>query len=275
MSIQATTETAGGRAKTEVAFMAGVEEQEGDKFEQRLARRHDFQAAGKVYEWLGKQAPKTAAGLIREGRYIPKAMMPNGITDMMYWLDCAKDEVLGRNTVRHPEDYAAMKLESKRKEASLKGVREQVIEGLKGAADVLQTAGQASRYMWHLVREHATEASLTNLNIDPRVFGHKAARSITVARHHLRNGNQYIAQEHMRRAHWEAEVTGCGGGASKNETDEELSEGGNQENLESIAGSDRFGPRAFRCSNGHLNIRPKNEKIPACQHQGCTAKVKC
>ena len=41
------------------------------------------------------------------------------------------------------------------------------------------------------------------------------------------------------------------------------------------AGSDRYGSRKFKCSNGHSNIRPHNKLIDKCQHAGCEAKVKC
>lgn len=274
LSIQATTETADGRAKTEVAFMAGVEEQEGDAFEERLVRRHDFQAVAKIYEWLQQQAPDKAADLLRGGLYIPKEMMPNGVTDAMYWTDCAADEVLGREIERHPEDYAAIKLESKRKEASLEDVREKVIQGLKDAAGVLENAGQASRYMWQLIKEHATQASLTNLNIDPKAFGRKAADSIEQARSHLSNGNERMAQDHMNRAQKEAEVTGCGGGAAES-AEEDSANAENSGDLSYVAGRDSKGSRAFRCSNGHLNIRPRERTIPECQHDGCKAAVAC
>jgi len=40
-------------------------------------------------------------------------------------------------------------------------------------------------------------------------------------------------------------------------------------------GEDKFGPRKFKCPQGHVNKRPWNKLISKCQHQNCKARVKC
>jgi hypothetical protein len=40
-------------------------------------------------------------------------------------------------------------------------------------------------------------------------------------------------------------------------------------------GEDRYGPRKFKCTEGHWNIRPYDKLIDKCQHKSCKGKVKC
>lgn len=40
-------------------------------------------------------------------------------------------------------------------------------------------------------------------------------------------------------------------------------------------GEDRYGPKKFKCTEGHWNTRPHNQLIDKCQHKGCKGKVAC
>lgn len=273
MSIQATTLSPGGRVKTESAFTAGVEERPGDTFEQRLARRHDFQAVDRLYSWFDKEAPGTAPGLLPAGLFIPKEKMPHGVADVRYWLDVAKDKVLGHDgSQRQIEDYVDLRLKSKRREASLSEVRASVLEDMMAATDELATAMEASDLMWELVRSHATEEAFTNDNIDPKAFGREAAANIMQARHHLRRGNMDAALNHMRIAAEVAEISGCGGGAGRARSARPES----SEDLSHIAGEDDKGSLAFRCPDcGRVNVRKRGEMIPNCFYENCGADVSC
>ncbi|HEX5744005.1 MAG TPA: hypothetical protein VFX84_00960 [Candidatus Saccharimonadales bacterium] len=272
LSLQATTETASGRVKTETAFMSGVEEQDGDGFEERLARRHDFKAVARVRERHGLKPLDTASEHLRGGFFVPKHMMPNGVADVMLWMDEAADEVLDREIERRPEDYAGIRLESKRKEASLKGVREKVVEDLFAAVEALKDPMESVQALWESVRQHATEDSFTNLHIDPKVFGRKAAADIDRAREHIRNGDDKAAQIYMQKAHDEAVVAGCGGGAGRARTARPES----SEDLSHVAGEDEFGSLAFRCPDcGRINVRSEGVKVPTCWYSDCEADVSC
>jgi hypothetical protein len=267
LGIQATTELQNGRVQTETGFMAGVEALENDNFADRIAKRHDFAAVQKLYEWFGQKAPDAADELLANGLAIPKAMMQNGVTDVMYWLAVAKDAVLGRETNHTRQEFAAMKLESKRRERRLKDVQQQIVENLLLLSEHLDDDPmQAVSLLWELVRQHATEAAFTNYDIDPIVLGRSAATDIMHARYHLENGNLEEAEFHKQKAHLNSEATGCGGGSRARQE---------EDHLEKIAGKDTKGSRAFKCKNGHLNIRPKERLIPSCQHPGCKAEVAC
>lgn len=274
--IQATTEQSNARVKTESGFMAGVEADENDSFEDRLAKRHDIAALIKVYERLGLKPPsRTATGFLEGGIYIPKAWMPNGVVDVMRWCAEAADEVLERQVERKTEDFLALVLESRRRETSLESTKQQVIEDLLAAADRLTTPMEAVQLMWDLVKIHTLKESFTNTNIDPKVFGRIAAPDIAMIQYHYQQGNQHLAQDLIEKVKETAVMTGCGGGSSSGVNERDAADGSSDGKESSSAGSDRHGARQFTCSNGHVNIRPKNELIDRCQHKGCKAVVAC
>jgi hypothetical protein len=266
LNIQSTIKTPSNKVKTETGFMAGVEGEESDSFEELLEKRFDFKAVSLLYSWFGKEAPRTAHEILDSPLYIPKELMPNGVTDVMYWLSAARDEVLERESLSTREEYVAMKLESKRREARLKDVQEKILNDTLRLGALIDEPMQAVHLVWELVREHATEAAFTNYDIDPRVFGRAAAPELVLARYHIENGNQQLADQYKQKAHQLSETSGCGGGAKANAAEAEL---------DKIAGKDSKGARAFRCKFGHLNIRPKEKLLPSCQHPGCTAQVAC
>jgi len=216
--VQATTKQPTGEVITQSGFMAGVEADENANFEERIAKRYDIKALARIYEQLGQKPPSTAAEFLDSGLYIPKELMPNGVVDFMRWCDEATDEVLGRDVERQPEDYAAILVESQRREASLADVRQKVIEDLLKAADVLETPMDAVRCMWDLVKIHTVDAAFSNEYIDPRVFGSEAAGYITQVRQHIRNGEEHLVDDLKRKAQEVAIISGCGGGSGSSES---------------------------------------------------------
>jgi len=279
LNVQATTELANGRVKTETGFMSGVEAAETDSFEDRLAKRVDFKAVGKVYNQFNKWAPRTAEEALEMGLLIPKDEMPNGVADFMLLLDQAKDEVLGRQLGRKAEDYQALRLESKRKEASLRGVCEQVRSDLLAAAGSLPDAMAASQMMWDLVREHALKESLENTYIDPVVFGRQAAPTIIKAREQLGRGNGALALTLMKQAMTEAVITGCGGGgggSSRNKSgSSENSSSDTEKNSSDSDSNTMHCVNCPKCGTYHEVLKAV-EGVFRCKNKQCghTAKAK-
>lgn len=218
--LQATTKQPTGEVITQSGFMAGVKADAEASFEERIARRYDIKALARIYEQLGQEPPSTAAEFLDGGLYIPKVLMPNGVVDFMRWCDEATDEQRGHDWVRHPNEYASIIEESRRREASLADVRQRVIDDLLEAADVLETPMDAVQLMWDLVRIHTVDASFTNTYIDPRVFGGEAARHIDQVRQAIRDGtDSTLMEEERQKAQELAVISGCGGGASASEAD--------------------------------------------------------
>jgi hypothetical protein len=272
LCIQATTELDGGAVQTQAAFKAGVEAKPEDKFEDLMAKRYDLPALARLYRRLGQEPPTTAVGFLRQGIYIPKDQMQNGVVDVMRWLDEEADIVLGRDIERRPEDYMALILESKRREVSVREVCQSVEEALL-KDEGLNTPMQAVERMWGLIKDQGVTASFSNESIEPKVFGADAAPHIIAARQLAEGGMMHQAQARMQKALEEAVITGCGGGSSSQSG--ELSADGISDPGESSTLRDKHGSRKFTCSNGHVNIRPKDELIPECQHKGCSAQVAC
>lgn len=271
LSVQATTTTEAG-LKVEAGFVKGVEAAKGDDFRARQAKRYDFAALANLCEKIGQVPPKTAADALNMIWFVPKRLMPNGVIDPMRWFDMSTDEILGRNIKRDPIKYLNLKHESRRKESSVEEVKKKVREDLLVAENHLDNPLDAVQLMWEFIKEHALNNSYTNFKINPRVFGEAASDDILNARYYLAQGQLDLAQQFKNKASKSASVSGCGGGSAKSELD---ADGQKTSHLDRILGKDKFGRRWFRCDNGHLNIRPKNEKIPKCQHSGCKAKVKC
>jgi len=274
---QATTET-NGSVTTESAFMAGVESNGTESFEERQKKRFDFAALAKLYQRFNKEAPSTAAGLIQEGLFIHKSLMPNGVLDPMRWFDEAADEVLGRNIERKAEDYIKRREESRREEDSVAEVENKVFNDLLNAD--LETPMEAAKLMWKLVKDHGLKEAVTNEYIDPIVFGRRAAVELAHARVLTAGGYTLQAEMHLRLAEQVAVIAGCGGGAGSGSGREGQERGFNEQMTEAelaeTYGTDRFGAMAFYCPKGHLNVRKERDKlIPKCQHQGCKAAVAC
>jgi hypothetical protein len=269
--VQATTEQPNNQFTTDSAFMAGVEAGQDDSFGTRSAKRHDFAALAKVSTKLNQKPQFTAADYLNNGWYIPKSMMPNGVVDVMRWCQEATDEIKGRHVERKPEDYMALVLESKRREASLEDIRHQVVSDLLASAESLKTPAEAAKQIWKLVRKHVTKAAFTNEHIDPKVLGRAAAPLITQIRGYLRNGQEELAYGLMDKAAKKVVIGGCGGGDEDEQIQAELA--GLRPRGKGGGEKDRYGSRKFKCSKGHENIRPHNQLIEHCQV--CGISVKC
>ncbi len=275
-AVQATTEKAeNATVTTETAFIAGVEATPDDNFADKQAKRFDLKAMQKLYARFGQKPPQSAVELLDNPLLISKSVMPNGLVDLMPTIYESIDEVLDRSVERTAEDFQVILDESRKREASMSGVREKILEHMIEVSPYLDEPIQAVNLLWKLVREYSVEAAVGNLYIDPKVFGPEAAPHIRQARAYSAVGNTYESDLSVNKALEHAIITGCGGGSGGSSGSKKETSGGEAEDLESIAGSDSKGSLAFRCPNGHLNIRPREETIDACQHKGCKAQVAC
>lgn len=227
--VQATTKQLSGEITTEAAFIEGVENGGNKSFEERMASRHDIKSLAKIYESFGLKSPQRATDFLNNGLKIPKNMMPNGVADFMRWCDQAKDEVLGQEKTRRPEDYIKIIDESRRREASLASTRQMVMAELLACVDELDEPMQTVKLMWNIIKKHTVETSFRNTYIDPVVFGAEAAGHIQHARYLIQNGQENKAYEIMEKALETAVAGGCGGGSgedgSNNSLDKNTSHG--------------------------------------------------
>lgn len=272
--IQATTEQNTGEVTIENAFVAGVEDAEGLSFEERLEIRLDIKMLTKVYERLGLKPPTTAKGFL-EGILIDKKLMPNGVADFVRWCHEARDEIKGVTVERKPEDYLEMVEESKKREARLAITNQKVFNDLIEQGQHLTKPINAVSLMWKLAKRNTVEASFTNKDIDPKVFGTVAAPYIEQIRqyqHQQDQEQQPRLEALIAKAHETAVATGCGGGSSDSIVDKiiELLKTNSEKSSDE---HDRFGSLTFLCRKGHRNTRPRGKLISHCRT--CGDSVKC
>lgn len=215
--LQATTEK-GGDIITESAFSAGVEHGEQLTYEERQAQRFDLDAIAELYRKLGQRPRGSVAEYIQDPLLIPKSMMPNGVVDVLRWLDETADELLGRNVVRTEQQYLDLLRQSEEREKSLGAVKRLVKKALLQQAYELKTPMDAVQRLWDLTRHHTVADAATNLHINPRVFGAPAAVDIMAARAAIHQGDRDRARALVQRAQKTAVITGCGGGSRAKET---------------------------------------------------------
>jgi hypothetical protein len=266
--VQATTEQNETTAITKSAFMAGVEAEDDDSFEDRMAKRFDITVLQKVYERLEQDPPQTVEEFLDGGLLIPKSLMPNGIADFLLWCAEAKDELDGITAERTVNEFMAMELESKRREASLQEVNQKVFDELIASEATMRKPMDAVQAMWESIRTNMTENSFTNEHLDPKVFG-AAAPHIIKVREYIQSGDTQLAQAAMHRAIEESEVTGCGGGSGGSQSE---SAAAIQAEI-AASGTDKFGHLKFTCEDGHLNEREPGELLDRCGT--CGKSVSC
>jgi hypothetical protein len=214
LAIQATSEEE-GLVKIESGFMAGVDYDPKDSFQDKMAKRRDFEAVAKVYKYLGLEVPLTAEEILDSSFTVPKYMIPNGVADLMRLMDIANDQIAGQSISRPAEDYIKIKNESRKKESKLMPVIKQVKAALLSGANGLSTPHEATQLLSELVRKYALEESYTNEDIDPLAFGKQAATYIVQIREQLTftNFDDNAIQHLMRMSDHYAIVTLCGGGS--------------------------------------------------------------
>lgn len=212
VSDQGTTKQ-NGKVITETIFSAGIEEEYEDaSFEDRMANRRDLASVQAVCIQLGLKPPETVKEALH-GYLIHKRLLPNGMIDFKRMRDLAIDQQLGRTVHRPIEEYQRMRVESKtrdkdmaKEKAAVKAELLEMVPMFDHPIDIIQA-------LWELVRQYGTEATLMNTEIDPEVWGAKAAAIIIEARHAAELGNKAAATQLMRQALIWSVAVGCGGSA--------------------------------------------------------------
>lgn len=220
-NLQSTTVLPDGSIRVQTAFMKGVEPVDGEPYEARIKRRHDYAAIAKLYAQFGEEAPGTAAEILDKPLLIDNELMPNGVSDIMLLCDQAADEVLGRQVERSQDEYAKILEQTQERHDKLLGVRQHVAGELISEASQLDSPMEAVKRMWELIKDRAVEAAVTNLEINLDVFGDDGAAKALImeARAAFERGDTEAAERATSSAKQVATVGGCGGGVSNGSKD--------------------------------------------------------
>jgi hypothetical protein len=206
LSMQLTT-AEGDECLTYSAFVAGAFGAE--------APRHDIEALRRLYAgWGIKDAYSLgAAELLATPVAIPKALLPNGIVDIVAMYDREVAVVTGRESFfgqdKPPEDYLEYAEACKERHQRLQETIESAVSHMLQAAESFETPVDATGYLSALAKKFAPQQAVIDRTIDPAAFGPEAAYHVNRARQEIDMGNYHQAQEHLERAQETAIITGC------------------------------------------------------------------
>ncbi len=238
------------------------------------AQRHDKAAIEALAARRGVTIELAdAEDSLRQVVLVPKADLPNGVSDIVREYDAATkanvfygQEIDASASRDYQEHAKECELKNKSFDSLVKKVTTQLLE----EADTLLSPSAATKRLHKLTEQALVKAAITDSEIDERVFGDQAAMYITRARQETNSGNTEKMLELQQKAVETAVASACPmffGGESKNSMTE-------YDPLLMLFGEDKYGSLAFRCpAKNCLNVRSTNQLIESCQ--GCGASVRC
>lgn len=249
-ALQATT-AEDGKVTTESAFVAGVK--------QPGAERHDIDVIKKIYKLFGHDAERmSAAQILATPLKIPKAMMPNGVVDLVKLYDVfSGGTFFGED--KPQQDYQAYRQQCQRREAEFEPKVEIITRELLDSKGYIKDRLHAARLLNKISGRNMVEHAVLDESINPWVFGAKAAPDIVLARRAAKLGDKKQAKAAIRRAQANETSSPCPNGL-----DDPSGVNG---------GEDQYGSLNFDCPNGHSNTRPKGQLLATCGT--CGTSVAC
>jgi hypothetical protein len=205
IAIQATTAEGSDMLTTESAFVAGKPD--------RKSERQDAEMIANLGDTIGMDYHgKTAAQTIDMPVLIRKDLMPNGVVDVVSWLDAvAGGTFFGQN--RPAEDYLEYLEKCRARERELQPTVDGIVAQLVSEALDIQTPVDAIRRLHKLSEAALLERALTDDKIDSMVFGEEAAFFLMGARLEMENGNIEDAYALLAQAESVARSNSCPLGA--------------------------------------------------------------
>ena len=199
--MQATTQTSASELILSSALMAGVAEESGNN--------HDEQTVIKLGDALGVDySNMSAAEIIDRPLLISKSLMPNGVIDLVRLADQLTGDVFfGRRSCR--TDYLEFLDECRTREESFIEVADEITDELIARADEIHSPTQATKMLAKLSEKRMVKRAVNDNQIDPRVFGMKAASYIEQARYYTGVGEAKQAEVYTSKAQATAKSSSC------------------------------------------------------------------
>ncbi len=247
-SIQATT-VQQNVVKLESAFVAGVKRPE--------EIRHDIKAIMRVAQKLGIDFDgKSTTEILDSPLLIPKALMPNGIVDLVALFDEVEGTFFGED--KPQEDYVKHRDFWRQRQAELKSMVASIRRQLIHERLSFQTPSDATKRLGKLSEKAGVHNALNDESINPNVFGSVAADYIQQARAHRALGNYELASASLVRAEKTAKSSSCPGAVldELNKTEQEVS----SENSSSILNDETNSWHGGRVKRGKcVNCKERTE----------------
>jgi len=205
VALQATSANADGSLTTESAFVAGKHD--------HSAQRHDGETVQRLGWRLGVDfSNKSAAEIIDTPLLIPKALMPNGVIDLVRLYDeVAGGTFFGQDKQR--QNYLAYAEQCTQRERELEPTVQEIVAQFIAEADNFHEPLDATRRLHELSEAALVRRALYDEAIGTTVFGIESAEYIQAARHYLEQGDMDRVGQFMAKAIDTADSSSCPGSA--------------------------------------------------------------
>ena len=199
--IQVTTKK-GDALTIESAFVAGRHDEQSE--------RHDKESIVAMLNHLGiDYSDCSTTEMLARPLLIHKSLIPNGVIDLVEQYDAHTETFFGQN--QPAQSYDMYLNVCKQREESMQEVSGRVASRLIAAAHTITSPTLASALLNKFSEEETLERALVDTQIDPSVYGQRAAQYVIDARKQLHEGNIDQSLKLMNEAKKTAVSSSCAG----------------------------------------------------------------
>lgn len=199
--IQVTTKK-GDEITLESAFVAGKHDD--------ITERHDITSVTSMLSELGLDfEDKSTTEILSQPLLIHKSLIPSGVSSIVERYDNQTSSFFGLH--KPQQDYEAYREICRSREQSMQEVSDRVTKRLIDAAHTITSPTLASALLNKISEEETLHRALTDISIDPKVYGQKAAEHIVEARAFLAEGKITESLVSMESAKETATSSSCAG----------------------------------------------------------------
>jgi len=192
----------GNKADLQTAFVAGKATASSD--------RHDLQAIKTLARKQGLQLELLdGTDAIQYLMLVPKGSFEHGVTDVVRLYDEAIGDNIFYGQAGPEHDYVAYAAQCNERNQRFDAVVEAIMDQLLAEAHLFTSPLEAIMRLDEISERLCVKYSVSNRDINARVFGSTAAAHIEAARHELENGDQAAAEKHMVKAQNTADSGSC------------------------------------------------------------------
>lgn len=210
------TSIQGGEGVIESAFVSGVKEKGGERYDIAVLRR--------MYALVGYDCDNwQPIDFLQTPLIIHKENAPHGIADIVQLYDelaeahTGTELYFGQQIAK--QDYSSFNSACQTRESTLQSVTDMVVQKLIMCSDQLTTPDNAIEKLSEIVGPLGVAYAVSDSTIDPSVFGDATAKFIHQAREYQHSGEIFLMQQAIHNAVDNAIITMCGMTNSKSAID--------------------------------------------------------
>ena len=205
-SVQVTGTITGGLT-IESAFMAGISEPGGERYDKPIV-------TDTVKDFGVDIEGKSTDEVVGIAILVKNSLIPNGVIDIVEKLDIKGEKLTGKELsfgIQQPrQNYQEYREYCREREERFKPKVDAIVNQLIAESDSINSLTDATTRLHKISEEQMIEQAVGDLDIDPRVFG-PAAIYIEHARYNYNLNNTYQVIEDIRSAKRTASSNSCPG----------------------------------------------------------------